>query len=139
MLQTILVALDGSEISHRVAETLNCLVLSPDAKVVFCHVFPPPEPGIDTPADRPLMNAEESPYYQIEKQLQSYRDKLSVSSELELVNGEPSEEIVRLANIHQVDLILIGSRGLTGIKRIIQGSVSSQVIEAANCSVMVVK
>ncbi|CCH66944.1 hypothetical protein RINTHH_7890 [Richelia intracellularis HH01] len=43
------------------------------------------------------------------------------------------------ANIHQADLIVIGSRGLTDMKRIIQGSVSSQVVEDAHCSVLVVK
>jgi len=138
VLKTILVALDGSEISPRVVETLSYLVLSPDAKVIFCHVFPPPEPKMDIPADRPV-NAVGFPSVEMEKQLQSYMDKLSVNSELELVHGEPSDEIVRLANIHQADLIVIGSRGLTGIKRIIQGSVSSEVIEAANCSVIVVK
>ncbi|MFO5527272.1 MAG: universal stress protein, partial [Cuspidothrix sp.] len=47
--------------------------------------------------------------------------------------------IICLANIYKAELILIGSRGLTGMKRIVQGSVSSQVMEEANCSVLVVK
>ncbi|MBC6435836.1 universal stress protein, partial [Nostoc sp. HG1] len=41
--------------------------------------------------------------------------------------------------IYKTDLIIIGSRGLMGMKRIVQGSVSSQVVEEANCSVLVVK
>jgi nucleotide-binding universal stress UspA family protein len=56
-----------------------------------------------------------------------------------MVTGDPSEEIIRLANIYQADLIVIGSRGLTGMNRILQGSVSSQVVENAHCSVLVVK
>ena len=49
------------------------------------------------------------------------------------------DELVRLANIHQADLIVIGSRGLTGMNRILKGSVSSQVAADAHCSVLVVK
>ncbi len=56
-----------------------------------------------------------------------------------MVTGAPAEEIIRLANIYKTDLIIIGSRGLIGMKRIVQGSVSSQVVEEANCSVLVVK
>jgi nucleotide-binding universal stress UspA family protein len=53
--------------------------------------------------------------------------------------GEPTEEIIRLANIYRADLIVLGSRGLTGVNRILKGSVSSQVVSDAPCTVMVVK
>lgn len=139
MLKNILVALDGSEITERVIQTLEDLVFSQEAKVILCHVFPTPESEIDLPVDRPHPESPALSYFQIEKLLQSYREKLSVSSELELVTGDPAEEIIRLANIYKAELILIGSRGLTGMKRIVQGSVSSQVVEEAPCSVLVVK
>ncbi|MDF2386858.1 universal stress protein [Nostoc ellipsosporum NOK] len=139
MLKNILVALDGSEIAERVIETLEDLVFSQEAKVIICHVFPTPDSEIELPADRPHPESPVLSYFQIEKLLQSYQEELSVNSEIELVTGDPSEEIVRLANIYKADLILIGSRGLTGMKRIVQGSVSSQVVEEAPCSVLVVK
>lgn len=139
MLKNIVVALDGSEIAERVIETLDNLALSKDAKVILCHVFPTPESEMELPADRPQPESPTFSYFQIEKQLQSYQEKLSVTCELELVTGDPAEEIIRLANIHKTDLIIIGSRGLIGMKRIVQGSVSSQVVEEANCSVLVVK
>ncbi|WP_315790094.1 universal stress protein [Fischerella sp. JS2] len=139
MLKTILVALDSSGIAERVIETLNDLVLPKDSKVVLCHVFPPPELEMELPADRPHSDSPALSYLQIEKQLQSYQAQLPVPSEIELVTGDPAEEIIRLANIYKADLIVIGSRGLTGMNRIVQGSVSSQVVEEANCSVFVVK
>ncbi|WP_238178390.1 universal stress protein [Calothrix sp. 336/3] len=138
-LKTILVALDGSELADRVIQTLKELVLPQDIKVIFCHVFTPPELGTELPADRPHPESTASSYLHVEKQLQAYQDTLQVKSELELVTGEPAEEIIRLANIYKVDMIVIGSRGLTGMKRIVQGSVSSQVVEEAPCSVLVVK
>ncbi|MEH2111460.1 universal stress protein [Nostoc sp. C052] len=139
MLNSILVALNGSEISERVIQTLDNLALSKDAKVILCHVFPTPESEMELPADRPQPESPTFSYFQVEKQLQSYQEKLSITSELELVTGDPAEEIIRLANIYKTELIIIGSRGLMGMKRIVQGSVSSQVVEEANCSVLVVK
>lgn len=139
MLKTILVALDGSEIAERVIQTLGDLVLSSNTKVILCHVFPTPESEIELPADRPHPDSPNSAYFHVEKQLQSYKEQLSVKSELELVIGDPADEIIRLANIYKADLVVIGSRGLTGMKRIVQGSVSTQVMEEANCSVLVVK
>ncbi|MDZ8188725.1 MAG: universal stress protein [Nostoc sp. ChiSLP02] len=139
MLNTVLVALDGSEIAERVIQTLDDLAFSQDAKVILCHVFPTSESEIELPADRPQSESPTFSYFHIEKQLQSYQEKLSVTSELELVTGDPAEEIIRLANIYKTELIVIGSRGLMGMKRIVQGSVSSQVVEEANCSVLVIK
>ncbi|MDM9582702.1 MULTISPECIES: universal stress protein [unclassified Nostoc] len=139
MLNSVLVALDGSDISERVIQALDNLVFSKDAKVILCHVFLTPESEMELPADRPQPESPTFSYFHIEKQLQLYQEKLSARSELELVTGDPAEEIIRLANIYKADLIVIGSRGLMGMKRIVQGSVSSQVVEEANCSVLVVK
>ena len=139
MLKTIVVALDGSELSERVIQTLQELQLQSATKIILSHVVPPPESNLEMVADRPQTDLEAVPYRNIEKQLQSYQANLPGESELEIVSGDPAEEIIRLANIYQADLIVIGSRGLTGVKRIIQGSVSSQVVEEAPCSVLVVK
>ncbi|ARV61446.1 universal stress protein [Nostocales cyanobacterium HT-58-2] len=139
VLKTILVALDESELADRVIQTLQELVLPKDSKVILCHVFPAPESEMELPADRPHSESPTFSYLQIEKQLQSYQTLLPVETDIELVTGDPAEEIIRLANIYKAELIMIGSRGLTGMKRIVQGSVSSQVVEEANCSVLVVK
>lgn len=58
---------------------------------------------------------------------------------IEIVTGDPVEEILRLANIYGADLIVLGSRGLTGVERVVQGSVSGAVVADAPCSVFVVK
>lgn len=139
MLKTILVALDGSETSERVIQVLQELQLQPATKIILSQVIPPPESDLELLADRPHNQSQDVPYRQIEKQMESYQANLPGESELEIVTGDPAEEIIRLANIYKADLIVIGSRGLTGVKRIIQGSVSSQVVEEAPCSVLVVK
>lgn len=138
MLKTILVALDSSDLTQRVIQTLDELQIQRATKIILSHVIPPPESDMETAVDRPH-TSEELLYRHIEKQLQSYQADLPCESELEIVSGDPAIEIVRLAHIYQADLIVIGTRGLTGMKRILVGSVSSQVVTDAPCSVLVVK
>lgn len=57
---------------------------------------------------------------------------------LETTKSIPSE-IVRYAEVDKTDLIVIGSKGMSGIERLLLGSVSSSVIAHAPCSVMVVR
>ncbi|NET55745.1 MAG: universal stress protein [Symploca sp. SIO2E6] len=138
MLKTIIVALDSSELSQRVIQSLEELQIRPSTKIILSHVIPDAESDMEMVVDRPHIS-EELFYRNIEKQLQSYQAELTCDSELEIVNGDAAVEIVRLAHIHQADLIVIGTRGLTGLKRVLQGSVSSQVVADAPCSVLVVK
>lgn len=98
----------------------------------------PPPTESEVAAERPHQ-PQESLYRDVEKQLQFYRSDLPSETEIEILMGDPAEEIIRLANIHQADLIVIGTRGLKGLKRVIRGSVSSQVFADAPCSVLVVK
>lgn len=139
MFKTIVVAVDGSELGDRTIEAIKDLQLSASAKIILAHVIPLAESDLEVAADLPHNDLEPVPYRQIEKQLQAYQASLLYESEIEIVSGDPSEEIIRLANIYHADLIAIASRGLTGVNRILQGSVSSQVVENASCSVLVVK
>jgi nucleotide-binding universal stress UspA family protein len=68
-------------------------------------------------------------------------DALSKGVEVETHarEGQPAEVIIDIANQKQADLIVVGSRGLTGIKRYLLGSVSSKVSEHAPCNVMIVR
>ncbi len=136
MFNTILVALDSPDLSKRVMQALQNLQLLPSTKVILTHVIATNETGEEQPADRPHKDDQFRP---IEEALQAHQASLPGESKLEIVTGDPAEEIVRLANIYEANLILIGSRGLTGVTRILQRSVSSQVVSDAHCSVMVVR
>lgn len=117
-------------------QVFSQLQLSSKAKIILTHVVTSDRP--DDQADRPKAEGQDL-YHRIEQQLKAYREALPCTSELEIVTGDPVEEIIRLANIYQSDLIVLGSRGLTGLSRILQGSVSGQVVAEAPCSVLVIK
>jgi nucleotide-binding universal stress UspA family protein len=143
MLNTILVALDAEPQAQTFVQqmlaTLHDLNLSDRAKVILSHVVPTDADHLDIVADRPSMAADRSPYAWIEDQLKTYGSKISAQTEVEVVVGDPAEEILRLAHIHHTDLIVMGSRGLTGVEKILKRSVSAEVSEQAPCSVLVVK
>jgi nucleotide-binding universal stress UspA family protein len=57
----------------------------------------------------------------------------------ELREGRPAEEIIKAAEQHQCDLILIGSRGESGVRRVTMGETGNEVVLKAPVPVVVVK
>ncbi len=56
-----------------------------------------------------------------------------------IARGVPSEEIIKFATEKEIDLIVIGTYGRTGLDRIIFGSTAERVVRRAPCPVMTVK
>ncbi len=143
MLKTVLLALDAEPAAQRFTDqmlaTLQDLQLGPDCRVILSHVVPTDSEHLDIVADRPQSDIERSPHHWLESQLRDYGKHLNCHTDVEVVTGDPAEEIVRLARIHHTDLVVIGSRGLKGMEKILKRSVSAQVSEDAPCSVLVVK
>lgn len=141
MFESVLIALDNSPFDHNILAVVQGLSFSPEARVVLIHVVPYAEDTAGQDVSRPLPPDHDFPHSQIEQHLEACAAELTAvaSSAVEIVQGEADTEIIRLANIHGADLIVLGSRGLTGVNRILAGSVSSRVVEEAPCTVMVVK
>lgn len=55
------------------------------------------------------------------------------------LSGDPATEIVRYATDANIDLIVLGTHGRTGVERLLMGSVAERVMREAPCTVMVVK
>jgi nucleotide-binding universal stress UspA family protein len=63
----------------------------------------------------------------------------SVTLELRLEEGQAAVEILRMAGEVGCDLIVMGSHGRTGLRRLLTGSVAEAVLRQARCPVLVVK
>ncbi|NET44325.1 universal stress protein [Okeania sp. SIO2B3] len=138
--KTIIVALSNLHSDlDLVIQALTEFHLTSKTRVILSHVVATEKSDLDWEADQPQPEGKNISVGEFEKQLKVYREKLPCTTEVEVVTGDPTEEIVRLSNIYNADLIVIGSRGLKGINRILQGSISSQVVAEANCSVFVIK
>ncbi len=53
--------------------------------------------------------------------------------------GRPAEEILKLCGEVGAELVFVGSHGLTGLERLVLGSVSERIVREAHCPVMVVR
>lgn len=63
----------------------------------------------------------------------------SVPCHYQLLEGPPADAIVKFAADEQVDLIVLGSSGRTGITHLLLGSVAEEIVRKASCPVLVCK
>jgi nucleotide-binding universal stress UspA family protein len=137
-MNTILIATDGSLAARAALERGLDLAEETSAHVVFVAVRRPPLPVFG------------DPYWQtsITNELARLRPALAaaiaeaeargIDADYDLLEGDAAEEILRLARSRDVDLIVIGSRGLGAVKSAILGSVSKRVLHEAERPVLVV-
>lgn len=72
--------------------------------------------------------------------LESRLREASIPYQVEVLEGlSITDELVSYAESHQVDLIVMGSRGLGGFKKLLLGSVASGVTQHSKCPVLIVK
>ena len=78
----------------------------------------------------------------VEEKLKSVyhnEDGSRLTGEIHIREGKPHEEILKLAKELDVDMIVIGSHGRTGLERAIFGSVAERVTRLADVPVLVIK
>ena len=62
-----------------------------------------------------------------------------ISAETKIVTGIPSEEVLAVATGEEPDLIVVGTRGKTGLAHVLLGSTAERIIRAAPCPVLAVR
>jgi len=62
-----------------------------------------------------------------------------VPAKTEVVDGHPADAILQVAKKHRGDLIVMGSHGRTGLRRLFLGSVAETVLRSADILVLVVR
>ena len=61
-----------------------------------------------------------------------------VRAEGRIVQGEPAQQLVRVARARHVDMLVLGTHGRTGFSRFFVGSVAARVVAVAHCPVLTV-
>jgi nucleotide-binding universal stress UspA family protein len=136
----ILVAIDGSEASMDAADYAISLSREYNAELYALHVIH---------SDVDLFGPHETSEYMTsmrnegEKYLDKVRLKVNekdIQIKTEIISSiNIAVGIVDYAESNNIDLIVIGTRGRSGFKKLLLGSVASAVITYAHCPVMVVK
>jgi nucleotide-binding universal stress UspA family protein len=60
-----------------------------------------------------------------------------LTTEIDIRHGDPAHEIICAATDWNADLIVMGTRGRTGLERLLLGSVARKVLQHAPCSVLI--
>ncbi|MDD5317960.1 MAG: universal stress protein [Candidatus ainarchaeum sp.] len=136
----ILVAFDGSKQSEKALRESCALAKACKARVAAIFVaeqLPLPrarDVGIE------MVEAELSRMGALElRKASAIAGKAGVKLEQVYAAGSPAEEILRHAEKGGFDLVAVGVRGIGGVKRLLLGSVSGDVVHRAHCAVLVVK
>jgi len=144
-IKKILVPIDGSDCSLYAAKHAVKLAKDENAQLFCIHVIGslPYYGYMGSPA------AIEQYYKDLEEKAQSWFDKVrdmasyqGISEpKTETFSGVESiiESIIDYAANKDVDLIVIGTRGRSGLKRLIMGSVANGVVQHAHCPVLLVR
>ena len=114
------------------------------AKLFVIHVLPPVINPVSTDIDWtfPDVPEQKSLLLNLEKRMQQdYGSRLKgdIDYELIVLNGHVSSEIITFLRDNSVNLVVLGSYGLSGMGLVVFGSVSRRVARKAPCSVLIVR
>jgi len=134
--EMLLVATDGSEFSkNAVREALNLAKICSSKLIAISVVETNPEFEAGVP--QVIEKAEKDAREHLES-IKSQAAKEDVACETIVSLGEePYQEIVDHVSLKKVDMIIMGTHGRKGMKRLIMGSVAVKVIGHAPCNVLV--
>lgn len=140
--RSIAVAIDGSphagdalataiDLARRYAASLTVLAIAPVPATFVLPNEPTPSPVVESevPRFRALVDAAVD---------EARKGGLAAVSGL-CEEGPPVDTILELLRRHPVDLLVVGSRGLSTARRWLLGSVSAGLVNHAPCPVLVVR
>jgi nucleotide-binding universal stress UspA family protein len=143
MIRRILVPVDFSEMTARAADVAAELAAALQAELVLLHVAEPepdfvgydagPQSVRDAVAGR--LRGEHRQLHEIETSLAGKGVKVTSL----LVQGPTAAKVVEEAQRLGADMIVLGSHGRTGLKHLVLGSVSEDVLRKAGCPVVVIR
>lgn len=139
-IKNVLLPVEDSELSKKTCTIAGGIAKAFDSKILILHVIDEQE------LDRKDIVSEE--YEMLKKTLEEkgkkaikYAEKMLKDKNLEVKSaikvGIPHEEIIKTAKDEKADLIIIGSHGRHGLRKILEGSVTEKTIDAAPCPVLV--
>lgn len=143
-IQNILVATDFSPSAARAVATATDYARHFQAQLIILHAY-----RVDIPVASPLTGGgyvlPDGFFEQLAKEARLRVEKVAnevkaagVSAIGIATDGHPATSIVEEAKARKADLIVMGTRGLTGLKHLALGSVADRVVRTAPCPVLTV-
>ena len=140
----ILIALDASSHSQRALELVTRLRWPAGSRVIVVGVVRPLASAVAeayAPVTIPpeLLEQQRGQLEAVVARAANALRETGFATEERVEVGDPRHALVEIARGERADLMVVGSHGLTGVMKLMLGSVSSHVVTHAPCSVLVVK
>ncbi|MDJ0681298.1 MAG: universal stress protein [Xenococcaceae cyanobacterium MO_167.B52] len=156
MFNKILIGIDNSKRSRKVFEAGMSLAKTTGASLMLLQVLSSQEKNYPSPfryygqesetIDQAKVNVYQQYWQKLQaegleslKSLTQEATKAGIKTEFRQSFGYPGRKICELAQKWAVEVILVGSRGVTGLKEMFLGSTSNYVTHHAPCSVLIVR
>ncbi|NIP62366.1 MAG: universal stress protein [Nitrosopumilaceae archaeon] len=137
-IRKILVPLDGSKNSMRGLDEAISIAKKCNASITGLHTIPIyPRNLADAIMPYQIHMKKEAEDFMIKAKKRAGRDGIRLTKKI--IYGSPINEITDLAKNKNFDMIVIGSRGHTGMKEVFLGSVANGVVHRSKVPVLVVK
>lgn len=139
MFDRILLATDDSPDARQALAYARDLALRDGAQVIVVHAFEPVPSYLGDPfRDRSIARRVAVGQEVAENAAQSLRGS-GVDVVVEILEGPPADAILKVADVRECDLIVMGSRGYGTLASLLLGSVSHRVLAHARAPVLVAK
>lgn len=138
-MERILVPIDGSAQATKALEYTDDKF--PDGNIVLLHVIDPIDAGYSAESVLPSYSEGwyESQKESAERLFENARDQLDREVETTTEVGRPSRVIVEYIEEHDIDHVVMGSHGRSGVARVLLGSVAENVVRRSPVPVTVVR
>jgi nucleotide-binding universal stress UspA family protein len=140
-IRSVLVPVDFSAPSLRAVQFALPLIPKFSADLHLVHVFPADAPFtglVAVPFVLPELDIRRSVHQHLKDVAKKYSIELPLEN-IHALKGRPFDEICRLARDISIDLIIIATRGNTGLKHLLLGSTAERVVRNSPCPVLVVR
>jgi nucleotide-binding universal stress UspA family protein len=147
LIKRLLNAIDGSNSSLKASTFAIDMAKRFDAELIVLHVIDPKYKELEiaiSPRPGKFKEIAIRAMEEGEKMVETVRQKateMNVKVKTDVISDFTSvtKDILEYAKANKVDIIVVGSRGMTGFKKLLVGSVASGVVTYSECPVVVVK
>jgi nucleotide-binding universal stress UspA family protein len=142
-IRRVLCATDFSTTSRRALDAATALAKSSSATLTILHVLVSPivlpEQYLDAATLEEFDKRGRAWSLRELQKLSRRTTRGGVETTVLVRAGDPAEQIVRAAKAAKADLIVTGTHGRSGLKRLLLGSVAQRVVALASCPVVTVR
>lgn len=134
--KSILVGYDGSEGSRMAADLAATVASKFGAKLVVMSAFKHQSRTIE-PGAKATKEIEEA--NEMADQMVKHLTDQGIEAEKDVLEGPASDALLNVANVRNVELIVVGSRGLNPVQELLLGSTSEKVVRHARVPVLIAR